>query len=174
MASDRSRSSRLDLSIRRTIDAPRALIWKVWTDPQHVKKWWAPAPWTTTKVEMDLRPGGIFRTVMRSPEGQELPHVGCLLELVPNEKMVMTNVLEPGYRPAPDKQGGENAVEECTTIPFTSILTLEERGGKTEYTVVVMHKDEAGRKRHEEMGFHEGWGTCLEQLIEVVMGLRRG
>jgi uncharacterized protein YndB with AHSA1/START domain len=173
MASDRSRSGRLDLTIRRTIEAPRSLIWRVWTDPEHVKKWWAPAPWTTTACEMELRPGGIFRTVMRSPEGQEFPHVTCFLEIVPNERMVMTNALEPGYRPAPDAPGGVNPAEECTTIPFTAVLTLEERAGKTEYTVVVMHKDEAGRKRHQEMGFHQGWNQCLDQLIEVVMGLKR-
>jgi uncharacterized protein YndB with AHSA1/START domain len=173
MASDRSRSNRLDLTIKRTIDAPRALIWKVWTDPEHVKKWWAPAPWTTSECQMDLRPGGIFRTVMRSPEGQEFPHVGCILELVENEKMVMTNALEPGFRPAPDLPAGTTAAEDCVTIPFTSILMLEERGGKTEYSVVVMHKDEAGRKRHEGMGFHEGWNQCLDQLIALVDRLKR-
>ena len=163
----------LDLRLDRAIAVPRALLWKAWTEPEHVKKWWAPAPWTTVECQMDLRPGGIFRTVMRSPDGQNFPHVGCFLELVANEKMVMTNALEPGYRPAPDALGSANAAEECATIPLTSILTLEERGGKTEYTVVVMHKDEAGRKRHEEMGFHQGWNQCLDQLIEVVKELRR-
>ena len=123
---------------------------------------------------MDLRPGGIFRTVMRSPEGQEFPHVGCFLELVANERMVMTNALEPGYRPAHDLLPSANPAEDCATIPFTSIITLEERAGKTEYTVIVMHKDEEGRKRHEEMGFNQGWNQCLDQLIEVVKGLRRG
>jgi uncharacterized protein YndB with AHSA1/START domain len=164
--------SRLDLSLRRTIDAPRALIWKVWTDPEHVKKWWAPAPWTTVECELDLRPGGIFRTVMRSPEGQEFPHVACFLELVENERMVMTSALEPGYRPARDPLGSKDEVLDCAHIPFTAILTLEERAGKTHYSVVVLHKDEADRKRHEDMGFHDGWNTCLDQLIEVVNRLK--
>jgi Activator of Hsp90 ATPase homolog 1-like protein len=75
---------------------------------------------------MDLRPGGNFRTVMRSPEGQEFPHVGCFLELIENEKMVMTNALEPGYRPARVAKGGEMA--DCADIPFTSILTLKRNG----------------------------------------------
>src|SRR5262249_48941062 len=143
MASDRSRSNRLDLTIKRTIDAPRALIWKAWTDPEHVKKWWAPAPWTTSECEMDLRPGGIFRTVMRSPEGQEFPHLACILEFVENEKLAMTNALEPGFRPASDLLASKVEAEDCASIPFTAVLTLEERGGKTEYSVVVMHKDEA-------------------------------
>jgi len=71
MASDRRRpDGPFDLSIRRVIDAPRALIWKAWTDPEHVKNWWAPKPWSTVACEIDLCPGGMFRTVMRSPEGR--------------------------------------------------------------------------------------------------------
>ena len=169
MPRDTGNNGHLDLVLERTIDAPRSLIWKAWTDPEHVKKWWAPAPWTTSQCEMDLRPGGIFRTVMRSPEGQDFPHVGCFLELIENEKIVMTNALEPGYRPA--SVGKHGAMADCADIPFTSILTLKERAGKTRYSIVVLHKDEAGRKRHEEMGFHEGWNMCLDQLIEVVRRL---
>jgi uncharacterized protein YndB with AHSA1/START domain len=171
MASDRRRKDGpLDLGLERVIDAPAALIWKVWTDPEHVKQWWAPKPWTTVECELDLRPGGIFRTVMRSPEGQESPHVACLLELVENRKLVMTSALAAGYRPAPDPVG---KVSDCANIPFTAIVTLEEQAGKTHYSVVVLHKDEAGRNLHEQMGFHEGWGTCLDQLIEVVKTLKR-
>jgi uncharacterized protein YndB with AHSA1/START domain len=172
MASDRRRNDGpFDLSLKRVIDAPRALIWKAWTDPEHVKRWWTPAPWQTVECEIDLRPGGIFRTVMRSPEGQDFPHSGCLLELVENEKLVMTNALEAGYRPAPGPVIGKDP--ECAHIPFTAILTLEEHAGKTTYSVVVLHKDEAGRKLHEQMGFHDGWNKALDQLIEVVKGLKR-
>jgi len=171
MARDTRNNGRLDLTLERTIDAPRSLIWKAWTDAEHVKKWWAPAPWTTSQCEMDLRPGGIFRTVMRSPEGQEFPHVGCFLELIENEKLVITNVLEPGYRPANVGKGGE--MVDCGDIPFTFILSLKERGEKTHYSVVVLHKDEADRKRHEEMGFREGWNMCLDQLIDVVGRLKK-
>ncbi|MGH8577582.1 MAG: SRPBCC family protein [Gammaproteobacteria bacterium] len=159
---------RLDLVLTRVIDAPRALIWQVWTDPEHVKKWWAPKPWTTVECEMDLRPGGIFRTVMRSPEGQDYPNAGCFLELVKNEKIVWTNALEPGYRPALGESG-----EDCSGLLFTAIITLEERAGKTHYAVRVLHRDEAGRKKHEEMGFHLGWNQCLDQLIELVGQLKR-
>ena len=159
---------RLDLRLERTIDAPRALIWKAWTEPEHVKRWWAPAPWTTVDCRIDLRPGGIFRTVMRSPEGQDFPHETCLIELVENERIVFTSALAPGYRPAAGHLG-----DDCTGIPFTAIVTFTERAGKTHYSAVVLHKDEAGRRRHEEPGFHEGWGTCADQLIELVRRLRR-
>jgi len=171
MARDTVNNGHLDLTLERSIDAPRSQIWKVWTQPEHVKKWWAPAPWTTSQCEMDLSPGGMFRTVMRSPEGQEFPHVFCFLELVENEKIVMTNVLEPGYRPARFPVANDQEVD-CGHIPFTSILTLRQRGGKTHYSVVVLHRDEAGRRRHEEMGFHEGWNTCLDQLIAVASQVR--
>jgi uncharacterized protein YndB with AHSA1/START domain len=160
---------RLDLTLTRMIDAPRELIWRVWTDPEHVKKWWAPKPWTTVACEMELRPGGIFRTVMRSPEGQDFPHTGCFLELVRNEKIVWTTALEPGYRPARNADGSAD----CATLSFTAVFTLEERAGKTSYLVRVLHRDEADRKKHEEMGFHDGWSTCLDQLIEVVGKLKR-
>jgi uncharacterized protein YndB with AHSA1/START domain len=173
MARDTRNNGHLDLSLERTIDAPRSLIWKVWTDPDHLKTWWAPAPWTTSQCEMDLRPGGIFRTVMRSPEGQEFPHVGCFLELIENERLVITNALEPGYRPARAAVGKDGEIPDCADIPFTSILTLKERDGKTHYSIVVLHRDEVDRRRHEDMGFHDGWNTCLDQLIEVVTRLRR-
>jgi uncharacterized protein YndB with AHSA1/START domain len=97
---------RLDLRLDRTIAVPRRLIWKAWTEPAHIKKWWAPAPWSTVECQIDLRPGGIFRTVMRSPEGQDFPHEACLVELVENERIVFTNALAPGYRPAADHLGG--------------------------------------------------------------------
>ncbi len=164
--------NRLDLTLERTIAAPRALVWKAWTEPEHIKKWWAPAPWTTVECDMDLRPGGIFRTVMRSPEGQDFPHVGCVLEVVENEKIVFTNALAPGYRPAPGSLVDGNGAD-CAGIAFTAILTFTERAGKTHYSVLVLHKDEAGRKRHEELGFHEGWGKCADQLVAVVKQLAR-
>ena len=127
--------------------------------PKHIKKWWAPAPWTTIDCEIDLRPGGAFRTVMRSPEGQDFPNVGCILELIENERLVWTTALEPGYRPALDPF-------------FTAIFTLEDHAGKTNYSVRVLHKDEADRKKHEDMGFQFGWSKCLDQLVEVVKQLK--
>jgi len=123
--------------------------------PEHVSKWFTPAPWTVVDCEIDLRPGGIFRTVMRSPDGKEFPNVGCYLEVIPHERLVWTDALLPGYRPA------ENPF-------FTAIVTMEPRGSGTRYTAMAIHRDEAGRKRHQEMGFHEGWGKALDQLVAHV------
>ncbi|MDB6111329.1 MAG: polyketide cyclase [Pedosphaera sp.] len=92
---------------------------------------------------------------MRSPEGQEHPNIGCYLEVVKHEKLVWTDALLPGYRPS------QNPF-------FTAVITLEPHGAGTKYTAIAIHKDEATRKQHAEMGFHQGWGTALDQLVAVV------
>jgi len=143
---------KLDLVLERTIDVPRNLVWTALTKPEHLSKWFSPAPWTITDCEVDLRPGGIFRFVMRSPEGQDFPNICCYLEVVPNERLVWTDALLPGYRPS------EN--------PFlTAILTLEALGNATRYTATAIHRDEATRKKHEDMGFYDGWGKTFDQLV---------
>jgi uncharacterized protein YndB with AHSA1/START domain len=68
---------KLDLILERIVDVPSERVWRAWTQPESVKKWFTPAPWTTVDCEIDLRPGGLFRTTMRSPDGQEFPNVGC-------------------------------------------------------------------------------------------------
>jgi len=78
---------RLDLSFERIVDVPKELVWKAWTQPQHLKPWFCPLPWRTIDCEIDLRPGGIFRTVMLSPEGKEYPNLGCYLEVIENKKL---------------------------------------------------------------------------------------
>ncbi len=158
---------KLDLVLERVIDVPRELVWAAWTKPEHIKKWFTPAPWSTVDCEIDLRPGGIFRTVMRSPEGEETPHVGCYLEVVPSEKLVWTSALGPGYRPVLKSTGTGS----CDELYFTAIITLEAQGSQTKYKVVAMHGDEATCRQHEEMGFHEGWGATLDQLVALVKTL---
>ncbi|HET6343113.1 MAG TPA: SRPBCC family protein [Gemmatimonadota bacterium] len=153
----------LDLVLERVVDVSPALVWKAWTEPEHLVKWFTPAPWTTIDCEMDLRPGGMFRTVMRSPEGKDYPNVGCFLEILPNERLVWTNALEPGYRPS-----GSGTDE---PFPFTAAIVLEPAGKGTKYTAIAIHKDRDGRKEHEEMGFYEGWGKALDQLVEMARSL---
>ena len=154
---------KLDLVLERVVDVPRELVWMAWTTPEHLKKWFTPVPWTTVDCEIDLRPGGIFRTVMRSPEGQEFPNVGCYLEIVNTEKLVWTNVLAPGYRPSKPP-----AAMPCDTFSFTAVISLEPHGNGTKYTALVIHGDEEARKKHEDMGFRDGWGKALDQLVAVV------
>lgn len=150
---------RLDLVLERVVDVPPELVWKAWTQPDHLKKWFTPRPWETVECEVDLRPGGVFRSVMRSPEGQEFPNVGCYLEVVENEKLTWTNVLLPGYRPA---------TRGIHDLFMTATITIEPHGSGTKYTATAIHPDEETSKRHEAMGFYDGWGTCLDQLVEYV------
>jgi uncharacterized protein YndB with AHSA1/START domain len=91
----------LDLVLERTVDVRPALVWAAWTRPELLVQWFTPRPWTTTDCKIDLRPGGRFDTVMRSPEGQEFPNAGCYLEVVPERRLVWTNALLAGFRPAP-------------------------------------------------------------------------
>ncbi|HTI69227.1 MAG TPA: SRPBCC family protein [Candidatus Limnocylindria bacterium] len=143
---------RLDLVLERIVDVPPELVWAAWTTPVHLKKWFTPAPWVTVDCEIDLRPGGIFRTVMRGPEGQEHHVAGCYLEVVKNERLVWTDALAPGYRPSEKPF-------------FTAIIKFEPHGTGTKYTAIAIHKDEETRKNHEQMGFHDGWGKALDQLV---------
>src|SRR5712692_3120789 len=88
--------------------------------------------------------------------GEDHPNVGCYLEVIENEKLVWTIALAPGYRPS-------NGPSE---VPFfTAVIALEPQGKGAKYTAIVIHKDEADRKKHEEMGFHDGWGKALDQLV---------
>lgn len=153
----------LDLVFERIVDVPMELVWRAWTTPEMILKWFTPAPWVTTECEIDLRPGGQFRTVMRSPEGQSFPNTGCFLEVVPNERLVWTNALASGYRPSILPNDGS-----CDSFAFTAVIALAPSGKGTRYTATVIHGDPASRKRHADMGFHEGWGKALDQLVALV------
>jgi uncharacterized protein YndB with AHSA1/START domain len=154
-----------DLVLERIFDAPRDLVWRAWTDVEHLKKWWAPRPYQTIEAEIDLRPGGIFYTRMIGPDNFDSPGTGCVLEVVEGERIAWTSALLPGYRPAA-------SIEDCGGFPFTAIVTLEDAGnGKTRYTARALHRNAADSETHAKMGFHEGWGTCADQLGEVAKEL---
>lgn len=143
---------KLDLVLDREIDVPVELVWEAWTTPESIKEWFCPKPWSVSSCEIDLRPGGRFNTVMRSPEGQEFPNSGCYLEVVPNKRLVFTDTLLPGFRPSPKPF-------------FSAALLLEPTATGTRYTAIAIHGNEETRKQHEEMGFHDGWGTVVDQLV---------
>jgi len=158
-----------DLVLERTLDAPRDLVWRAWTDAEQLKQWWAPRPYQTPEVEMDLRPGGVFYTRMTGPDGFDARGTGCFLEVVEGERIVWTSALGPGYRPQ------DVDPNDCGGFPFTAILTFEDSGdGRTLYKAVALHRNAADRDTHAKMGFHEGWGTCADQLAEVARGLGVG
>ena len=160
-------TDKLDLVLERTIDAPIDLVWKAYTDPEHLKQWFAPRPYQITECELDLQPGGIFRIRMAGPDGFDTGHgvPGCVLEVVEGKKLAWTSALGPGYRPNETGEG-------CDSFPMTAIVTFGDAGGgKTAYRAVALHKDEADREKHEAMGFHDGWGTVAGQLGEYAKSL---
>jgi uncharacterized protein YndB with AHSA1/START domain len=147
----------LDLELTRETDVAPELVWRAWTEPELLVQWFTPKPWETPVAEVDLRPGGKFRTVMRGPDGEENDNQGCYLEVVPNERLVWTAALAPGFRPQPGP------------LPFTAIIELERTpSGGTKYRAIAMHQDPEGRKVHDEMGFHDGWGAVFDQLVELM------
>ena len=154
---------KLDLTFERSVNVSRELVWKAWTTSEHLMPWFCPLPWKTVACEIDLRPGGRFFTVMRSPEGQEFPNHGCYLEVIKNEKLVWTNALLPGFRPAASAAKHDASVD----FKFTAMIELKGDANGTRYTATVIHADEAGCKQHMEMGFHTGWGKALDQLVEM-------
>ncbi|GHD62345.1 SRPBCC family protein [Jeongeupia chitinilytica] len=154
----------LDLSFTRDVPLPPEAIWTAWTVPEHLLPWFCPKPWQTVECGIELRPGGKFYTVMRSPEGETFPGTGCYLEVIPNRRLVWTNALLPGFRPAP-VEAGEGS---CGDFHFTAIVELEPIATGTRYTATVKHRDAAGRAQHEGMGFEAGWGAALAQLVEYM------
>ena len=154
---------KLDLLLERVVDVSPELVWKAWTMPEHIVHWFTPAPWKTIHCEIDLRPGGKFVTVMQSPEGQEFPGAGCFLEVVDQRELVWTSALGPGYRP--------NYGAEKNPMPFTAVISLTPEGAGTRYSALVIHGEEAACQQHAAMGFHDGWGKALEQLVAYVKTL---
>lgn len=147
-----------DLVLTRVIDAPPGKVYRAWTEPELIKQWFAPLPWTTPFAETDVRPGGSTIITMRSPDGIDFPNRGVYLEVVKNARLVFTDAYTKAWEPSEK--------------PFmTVILTFEDLGGKTRYTALVRHWTVADREEHERMGFHAGWGQCTDQLEALVARL---
>jgi uncharacterized protein YndB with AHSA1/START domain len=146
----------LDLETSRVIKAPRSRVWNAWTDPERLAQWWIPRPAICRVVSLDLRPGGAFVTEMTENGGPFGPHLSaCFLDVAHQERIVYTNALTGGWRPAANGF-------------VTAVITLTDHPDGTEYRALAMHKNRADRDKHEELGFHEGWGTVVEQLADLV------
>jgi uncharacterized protein YndB with AHSA1/START domain len=153
-------SNARELILERVVDAPRGLMWKCWTEPEHLVQWFTPKPWLTTDCRIDLRVGGEFFTNMKSPEGGDFPNHGVYLEIVPQTRLVFTDAYTAGWQPT------ENPF-------FTAIVEFADAGaGKTRYTATARHWTLENANKHAEMGFEGGWGTALEQLVEYTKGMK--
>jgi uncharacterized protein YndB with AHSA1/START domain len=142
-------TSRPDLVLTRTLDAPRELVYKVWTDPKHVAQWWGPHGFTVPLCEMDARPGGALHIRMEG-FGMSPEMTGTFLELVEPERIVFTGILV-------DDAG-------VSFVEITNTVTLAERGDKTELTLTA-HVTKAGPGSDGPLsGMDEGWNQSLERL----------
>jgi len=149
-----------DLTIDRYIKAPPALVWKAWSTPEHLEKWWIPAPIEGRVDKLDLRPGGGFVTRMREGDGDFQSHLdACFLDVEPGARLVFTTMLTEGWRPT------------APWLALTAIITFAAEDEGTRYAARVLHKDAGDARTHEEMGFQNGWGTVIGQLADYAARL---
>jgi uncharacterized protein YndB with AHSA1/START domain len=148
----------LDLVIERVIRGPVALVWRAWTTPALLERWWIPAPMLTRVDRLDVRPGGGFVTRM-SEDGQAfVPHTDAVFLVVEElKRLVFTNAVDSSWRPALP-----------APVAMTAAIVLDEHPHGTHYRAVVRHGDASHRQRHEELGFFDGWGAVTAALAELV------
>jgi uncharacterized protein YndB with AHSA1/START domain len=148
-----------DLVLTRLFDASRAALWRCWTEPDLLKQWFCPKPWSVSEVRIDLRPGGEFVTLMNGPNGERVGNPGVFLEVVERERLVFTDAFQPGWRPA--------------GRPFMAadVLFEDAGGGRTRYLARAMHWNAEAKEEHEKLGFHEGWNKAADQLEDLAKRL---
>ena len=144
--------------IVREFNAPAELVWKAWTTPELVRQWWTAKRGEATVCEIDLRVGGKWRYAMVTPDGFEVAFHGEYREIVPNERLVSTEVYE-GI-PDAEKHGAVNT------------LTLTETDGRTRLEVLVQHASKEARDGHVDSGMEGGLQDALDILEQLAVSLR--
>ena len=150
---DLSLNPQTDLQFTRSLPIPPETVWACWTTPEHLKRFFVPRPNAVTACDIDLRVGGRFNTTF-DVGGTEMVNHGVFLEIVPNRRLVFTDAYEEGWKPVPE--------------PFmTAIIEMEPEGeGGTRYTATARHRNVETATQHKQMGFFDGWGTVVDQLVE--------
>jgi uncharacterized protein YndB with AHSA1/START domain len=143
----------------RTFDAPRALVWKAWTEPEHVVRWWGPRRYENTVLEMDVRPGGRWRIEQRGPDGRVHRFKGVYHEVVEPERLVNTFIYEDDAGTFEDR-------------PVLEAHTFEERDGRTTLTTVSTFGSFADRDGMSSAGMEEGARESLDRLAELLAVLQ--
>lgn len=148
----------LDLSLRRTIRAPRDAVWRAWTEPTVLAEWWLPAPMVARIERLELRPGGAFVSLMSEDGIEFVPHLdGIFLAVDELQRLVFTNAIDSSWRPT-----------HPSPIAMTAEIALADHPDGTDYHVIVRHADQASKDRHDQLGFFEGWGSVTEALARMV------
>jgi uncharacterized protein YndB with AHSA1/START domain len=146
-----------EIVITRVFDAPRALVFKMWTDPNHLKKWFGPAIFTNPVCEVDARVGGKWHVVMRDPQGNDYPCGGVYREVVEPERLVFTNI-------ATDKEGNP-VIDGLTTVTF------EDQAGKTKLTLRTRGTAVVDYAAAYLKGMEAGWTQSLDKLAQELASL---
>lgn len=142
------------VTLTRAFDAPRALVWRAWTDPKMMAQWFGPRHFTIPVCELDVRVGGALRIVMRGPDGTDYPMKGVFSEVVPPQKLVFSNI-------AVDNDG-KHLLEGETTVAFT------EQSGRTTLTLVTHAVGRAPIAAQMLAGMEAGWTQSIDKLEELV------
>ena len=156
-----------DFVISRVFDAPRELVWKAFTDPEHMKHWWGPKGFTVRAAKMDFRRGGSYHYCLRSPDGQDMWGKFVYREIAAPERLVFVNSFS-------DENGGLTRHPMSLTWPLEmlSTFTFTEQDGKTTFTIrwSPLNASDAELKTFEEgrKGMQQGWGGTLDQLEEYL------
>lgn len=151
-----------DFAIERVIDAPVRLVWEALTKPEHLQAWYMPKAWgRVANAELDLRPGGIIRIDIAVGDGPDIPNLGCVLEVVPMQRLVWTSMLFPGYRPAV-----------FDDIPITAMMTMTAEGTGTRYLFTALHRNEADLRTNKESGFYQGTEIAVDQFVDHVIAMK--
>ncbi|MCI0700712.1 MAG: SRPBCC domain-containing protein [Planctomycetia bacterium] len=164
MSTKQDSASDREIVITRVFNAPRELVWKVWTQPEHIAKWWGPRGFDTRVTTMDLRPGGKWHYVMRAPDGAEYPACGVFREVVPFERIVATDEFGEDFKPPVGMDLPQGMV---TTAIF------EDDCGNTRLTLRISHPTVEDRKKHEAMGVLGGWQSsfdCMDDYLDALQG----
>jgi len=149
-----------ELAIERTFDAPLDAVWRAVTE--HLTEWWCPRPWTSEIVALEWKSGGRFAITMHGPDGEVHAGDGALLDVVPRQRIVFTNMLGKDWAP-----------QDARPIGIVGMFEFADAGdGRTRYRASARHWSEADAKTHAAMGFAEGWGVCADQLEEVARRLK--
>ena len=138
------------LSLQRIIDAPIAIVWEAWTQPDHIAHWWGPKGMKTKVIEHDFKAGGSWKFTMEMPNGSEFISEGVFSEIVPLEKIITSAEFKP------------------MTTGVQLQAFFEAQGEKTIFTFNVVHPTEEYCKQQEQMGFMNGWGSVFNNLEEYV------
>jgi uncharacterized protein YndB with AHSA1/START domain len=154
----------LDLELDRLLSATPATVWRCWTEPALLCQWFCPKPWFVSEAVIDLRAGGRFFTQMNGPDGEAVPNEGSFLEVIPQRKLVFTDIFSADYAPVAAPQSGAG-------LNFAAIVTFEAEGTGTRYHATVRHRTAEDAETHRKMGFHDGWGAAATQLEELARTL---